>query len=263
MKKLSLILGSGLLLILAFLIMSGEPPAAENETAQLVLTPAISNTPATSVGSITPRQTDSNLISVLKVIDGDTIVADIKGTQTTIRLMGIDTPETVDPRKPVQCFGKEASARATALLTGQRVKLEYEPTQKIDKYGRTLAYVFLPDGRHVNKLLIEEGYAHEYTYSLPYQYQTEFKSAQQLAETNQAGLWAPGACTASSPTKSAVPSSNFIPGKQYVCGSNSYNCDDFATQAEAQYVFGLCGGTGNDVHRLDRDSDGRVCESLP
>jgi micrococcal nuclease len=74
---------------------------------------------------------------VVRVVDGDTVVI---APDTTVRLIGIDTPETVDPRKPVQCFGREASAYAHLLLDGRSVSLEYDPTQgRLDRYGRTLA----------------------------------------------------------------------------------------------------------------------------
>jgi micrococcal nuclease len=133
--------------------------------------------------------------SVTHVVDGDTVDVDINGETERIRLIGLDTPETVDPRKPVQCFGKEASDKAKDILTGQKVKIETDPTQGTrDKYGRLLAYVFLPDGTLFNKTMIEKGYGHEYTYHLPYKYQIEFKAAQMGARDRKVGLWADDAC---------------------------------------------------------------------
>ncbi len=137
----------------------------------------------------------SSLFRVTKVVDGDTIDVDINGKVTRLRLIGMDTPEVVDPRKPVQCFGREASAKAKELLSGQSVGLESDQSQgELDKYGRTLRYVYLADGRSFNKLMIEEGYAHEYTYDLPYKYQAEYKNAQKVAEASKVGLWADNAC---------------------------------------------------------------------
>ncbi len=108
-----------------------------------------------------------------------------------VRLVGLDTPELVDPRKPVQCFAKEASAKARELLTGQSVRIEEDASQGVrDKYGRLLAYVFLQDGTNFNKRMIAEGYGHEYTYRLPYIYQTAFKAAEKDAREAQRGLWA-------------------------------------------------------------------------
>lgn len=104
------------------------------------------------------------------------------GTRETIRLIGIDTPETVDPRKPVQCFGGEASNKAKELLSGKKVRIEKDSTQgDRDKYGRLLTYIYREDGLFFNKYMIEQGYAYEYTYDTPYKYQAEFKEAEKYA----------------------------------------------------------------------------------
>jgi micrococcal nuclease len=139
---------------------------------------------------------ESGLYKVQRVIDGDTISVSINGKNETLRLIGMDTPETVDPRKPVQCFGREASAKAKEILTGKMVRLEDDRTQSNrDKYQRLLRYVFLEDGTFFNKLMIEEGYAHEYTYqSNPYKYQAEFMEAEKQARENNRGLWSPDSC---------------------------------------------------------------------
>lgn len=135
------------------------------------------------------------LYHVARVVDGDTIDVEVDEGEVRLRLIGINTPETVDPRKPVECFGKEVSARAKALLSEGLVRVETDPTQgRLDKYGRTLAYVFLPDGTLFNKEMIMEGYAHEYTYRYPYKYQNEFKAAERSARKAGAGIWAPGIC---------------------------------------------------------------------
>ena len=121
--------------------------------------------------------------------------------KTTIRLIGVDTPETVDPRKPVQCFGKEATNKMLELLHNKIALLEEDKSQgDKDKYGRLLRYVFLPDETNVNKTLIQEGYAYEYTYDLPYKYQDAFKKAQISARESKRGLWADNACVTPSPS---------------------------------------------------------------
>lgn len=133
--------------------------------------------------------------AVAGVIDGDTILVDDAGTATTVRLLGIDTPETVDPDQPVQCFGPEASAQAQELLTGHQVWLETDPSQAtIDTYGRTLAYIWLSDNQLVNLQLIQDGYAREYTYDQPYRYQDTFQAAEAQAIVDALGLWSPAAC---------------------------------------------------------------------
>ena len=135
--------------------------------------------------------------TVTKVVDGDTIWVDNNGKRQKIRMIGLDTPESVDPRKPVQCFALEASAQAKTILGGQSVYLETDPSQDaVDKYGRTLAYVWTESGRLFNLDMIADGYAHEYTYDLPYRYQPDFRAAERDARTQERGLWSPNACAA-------------------------------------------------------------------
>ena len=136
-----------------------------------------------------------DLFPVVRVIDGDTIVVNIKGGEERVRLIGINTPETVDPRKPVQCFGLEASAKTKELLEGKQVLLKSDSSQ-LDKdiYGRLLRYVYLENGSFINLILIEQGYAYEYTYHVPYGFQKEFKNAEVNARLEKRGLWADGVC---------------------------------------------------------------------
>ncbi len=128
---------------------------------------------------------------VASVIDGDTFQADINGKVITVRVLGIDTPETVDPRKPVECYGKEASDEAKELLTGREVRLEANPDrERTDKYHRYLLYVYRDDGLFYNRFMIEHGFAHEYTFSHEaYQFQSEFRKTESVARTSGTGLW--------------------------------------------------------------------------
>lgn len=143
----------------------------------------------------TPSNQLNSLYKVVNVVDGDTIDVELNGIKQRVRLLGIDTPESVDPRKPIECFGKEASSKTAEIVLNKSVKLESDETQSDkDKYKRLLRYVFLEDGTFVNELLIKEGYAHEYTYDAPYKYQAEFKLAQTQAQTNKKGLWADAVC---------------------------------------------------------------------
>lgn len=143
-----------------------------------------------------PKQTQSNFYPIVRAIDGDTIVVKIEGRDETIRLIGIDTPETVDPRRSVECFGREASDRAKEVLNGKSVRLERdEMGTDRDKYGRSLRYLFLDDDTNFNETMIKEGYAYEYTYeNALYKYQNEFKQAEEYARENKRGLWADGVC---------------------------------------------------------------------
>lgn len=140
---------------------------------------------------------------VLRVIDGDTIEVDKDGESVRIRLIGVDTPETVDSDKPVECYGPEASEYTKNELYDKFVKIETDPSQdKYDTYNRLLAYVFT-DTANFNKELIEKGYAREYTYKKPYKYQNEFKKAEEKAKDAKLGLWSPLACPVSSEENSA------------------------------------------------------------
>lgn len=123
-----------------------------------------------------------------RVIDGDTILLD---RHERVRLIGVDTPETVHPSKPVEYFGKEASAFTRSMIEGRRVRLEYD-WQRQDRYGRTLAYVFLEDGRLLNAEIIRQGYGHAYT-RFPFHRMEEFRGLEREARENGRGLWAPAA----------------------------------------------------------------------
>ncbi len=158
-------------------LSSSSPTVLLNSSSADTVETATQEQISTSLSNVTPAE-DFTWFKVLSVVDGDTLKINYNGESTTLRLIGMDTPETVDPRKPVQCFGREASNQAKKLLTGQKVRIEFDPTQgEIDKYGRALVYLWLENGELYNLKMIKEGYAHEYTYNLPYKYQTEFKQA--------------------------------------------------------------------------------------
>lgn len=137
---------------------------------------------------------DQNLFLVTRVVDGDTIVVLQNGISDKIRLIGVDTPESVDPRRAVECFGTEANAFTKSLIENKMVRLDADPTQgDRDKYGRLLRYVY-DKNISINEKIIAEGYGHEYTYRLPYYYQIEFMDAEKRARETQKGLWALGVC---------------------------------------------------------------------
>lgn len=133
--------------------------------------------------------------TVVRVIDGDTILVSVGGREERVRFIGINTPESVDPRRPVECFGAEASANAKAMLDGRAVLLEGDPSQDTrDSSGRLLSYVWLEDGRMANLEQIAQGFAAEYTYSTPYKYRDIFRDAQREARDAGRGLWSPATC---------------------------------------------------------------------
>jgi micrococcal nuclease len=122
---------------------------------------------------------------VVRVVDGDTLVLD--GGER-VRLIGVNTPETKDPRRPVEYFGKEASAFVRRVAEGKRARLEYDQ-ERADRYGRTLAYVYLEDGTFLNAEIIRQGYGHAYT-RFPFRYADEFRAYEREARENNRGLWA-------------------------------------------------------------------------
>lgn len=137
---------------------------------------------------------NTDLYEVTKIVDGDTIRVKKNEQEVKVRLIGIDTPETVDPRKEVECYGVEAKEYLGKLLSGKSVKIETDPSQDTyDKYGRLLGYVYLNE-ELVNLKMIEGGYAHEYTYDLPYKFQAEFRSGEKVARENAIGLWSSATC---------------------------------------------------------------------
>jgi micrococcal nuclease len=134
----------------------------------------------------------------VRAVDGDTIIINMEGKNESVRLLGINTPESVDPRRPVECFGKEASTRMEEIAEGKKVRLEYDESQGYrDAYDRLLAYVYLEDEQMINRKMIMEGYAYEYTYLTPYLFQKEFRDAQKFAKSQNRGLWNESACNGS------------------------------------------------------------------
>lgn len=246
--------------IVAYAILFISGTAISNNLPKTTPTPspASSPLPTKPPETPTPTITDRKLNKVLKVIDGDTVNVEIDGKSQTIRLIGIDSPETVDPREPVQCFGKEASNKAKELLTGKNVTLETDPPQgDKDKYDRLLRYIYLEDGTSVNKYMISEGYAHEYTYqSNPYKYQTEYIKAEQSARENNKGLWADDACPIPPTTAPYVQPKTQPNTGSYSCNC-SKSCDSMASCEEAYFQLNQCG-----CSKRDGDSDGVPCESI-
>lgn len=134
---------------------------------------------------------DGKTFRVPHVSDGDTLDVDIpdgRHPHTRIRLWGVDTPETVKPNTPVEHFGPEASDFTKKATMGQMVRLELNPMHTRDKYDRLLAYVYLPDGRMLNRVLVEDGYG----YADPrfhHKYEAEFRRLQTEAKASRRGLW--------------------------------------------------------------------------
>ena len=178
---------------------SPEVPSVASSDSQGVA--AVTDVTATATkiffyGSSTePIKTNA---TVVRAVDGDTLVARFDGSSgnTTVRFLGINTPETVDPRKPVQCFGKEASKHVHSLIDGHRVLLVADPqADDVDKYGRDLRNVVLEDGTDLDAQLVSDGYAYAYlSFPLSPLRKRELKNLEENAKMAQRGLWSPQTC---------------------------------------------------------------------
>ena len=135
------------------------------------------------------RYSHAGLYRVIEVYDGDTIAVDMNGSKEIIRLIGIDTPETKDPRKLVQCYGPEASEYTHRILNNVKVRLVADPlSTNRDRYDRLLRYLYLQNGSFYNKKLLLAGYARAYT-GFPFSKSNDFTIAEQAAKDSNTGLW--------------------------------------------------------------------------
>lgn len=178
--------GAVLLTLIVLTGCSGTTPSSDTAT---------SATPVPAPSGLAPRgPTVSGIVE--RVVDGDTVRVLVDGQREdiSVRLIGIDTPETVAPGRPVECYGPEASAFAEQVLDGARVLLEFDPTQgETDRYDRTLAYVWVvsPSGEVTlfNLAAITGGFAEERTYAADYAWQREFIAADAAAKQAGIGRW--------------------------------------------------------------------------
>jgi micrococcal nuclease len=208
-------------------------------------------------------------VTVTRVIDGDTIdISPSVEGRSRVRFIGMDTPEVHFGTQP---YGPEASAFAKRELNGEEVSLELD-VQKIDPYGRLLAYVYLPSGEMFNETLVEEGYAQVATFPPNVKYVDRFLEAQRGARAANSGLWGlsaaelcqqtdrdngiGGGCSGSEP-ESPAASQSASPGSGV---DSDLDCGSFATHQEAQRAFEQ---DLSDPHYLDGDGDGVACEELP
>ncbi|TMN23738.1 thermonuclease family protein [Lentibacillus cibarius] len=212
--------------------------------------------------------------TINRVVDGDTIEIKYKGSIEDVRLLLVDTPETVHPSKPVQPFGPEASNFAKEKLEqGETVYIEFDGPKR-DHYDRLLGYIW-DDGKNLNKQLLRKGLArYAYVYDPPYTHQEALQKAEDYARSNQLGIWSmEGYVTSDGYASQSEDSGDTETESTSQSGSSSsgYNpngpdrdCSDFDTQAAAQEFYKKAGGPEQDPHRLDgSDGDGKVCESLP
>lgn len=204
---------------------------------------------------------ENNLIfkkeyKVISVIDWDTIKIDYNWVQTNIRMIWIDSPESNPTRYwYVECYWDEAKKYLTSLIEWKKIELEIDSTQwEKDKYWRLLAYIIY-SWENINQKMIEDWYAREYTYNLPYKYQSEFKQSQKNASEKNIWLWSESTCN--------WERKNIDEEKKTESNNNSYSCNQkkYCTEMnsceEAKYHLFQCW-----IKTLDSDKDWIPCEKL-
>jgi len=196
---------------------------------------------------------------VTRVIDGDTIEVSINGKLQTVRYIGIDTPETKHPSKPVECFGTEAARFNEELVAGRQVLLEKDMTDK-DRYGRLLRYLWIEEVGLVNRILVDNGYARVSTYLPDVKSEALLIESEVSARIEGRGLW--GACSETRPNddekrvvRTGHLGGNCSPAYPTLClQSQSQDLDCHDINAFNFLVL------EPDPHRLDGDGDGIGCE---
>ena len=194
---------------------------------------------------------------MIRVVDGDTIEVRYRGHVRDVRLIGVDTPETVHPFQPVECYGREASRFTRNALEGRRVRLGFD-VERLDRYGRTLAYVWVR-GELFNESLVRKGYAQVATYPPNVRYADRFRAAQREAREAGRGLW--GGCPAQGSRDAGSP------GR----GGGGARCDPSYPEVCipppppdlecGELRFTGFRVTGQDPHGFDGDDDGIGCET--
>ena len=215
-------------IVIFLLLLSGFILGRVSKDAPTVTPMPMSSPPPTETPVLSAV---SESFKVTRVVDGDTI--EIEGGEK-VRYLGIDTPETVDPRKPVQCFGVEASKKNKELVEGKTVRLEKDITDR-DRYSRLLRYVWVDD-IFVNLELVKQGFASSYAYPPDIKYQEEFLEAEKEAREAKRGLWE--ACPVSPSPAIAVqetPKSDCgIKGNISTAGEKIYHLPGCGSYAKTQ-----------------------------
>lgn len=188
---------------------------------------------ATTTPRLTPGDPTSEVL-VVRVIDGDTI--ELEGGQR-VRYIGIDTPETVDPRNPVECFGREAASENRRLVEGKLVSLAKDVSET-DRFGRLLRYVYI-DEVMVNETLVRNGFAYAVTYPPDVKYQEQLQKAEQEAKENNQGLWS--GCLGALPAMQQLNNETILPGVKEVPGSPCQIKGNISTTRERIYHISGCG----------------------
>ena len=228
-KFISIIFG-GLILVSFIGIGVTAPPSQDSNEIKKAETPVSPESAPVQTNQQGASQVQDGLFLVTRVIDGDTI--EIEGGNK-VRYIGIDSPELVDPRKPVQFFGIEASNKNKELVLNKKVRLEKDVTET-DKYGRLLRYVYIGN-TFINLELVRQGYAYSYSYPPDIKYQDQFVEAQRQAKEQNKGLW--GSCPVTTQTGAPATTSSPIPQQT----QQSSSCDIKGNISSGGHIYHLPG----------------------
>ena len=236
--------------------MPKNPTSATAYAPQIQHTKELSSSP-TQVRTFTPDTMEPALVT--RVIDGDTVEVNLDGNLQTVRYIGIDTPETKHPSKPIECFGPEASQFNEELVAGKQVLLEKDITDR-DRYGRLLRYVWIEEAGLVNQILGENGYARVSTYPPDVEYESLLIEAESFAQAYGIGRWS--ACSEPSPSHVDRPVSGALQGGANCSPYYPTLCvppfpPDLDCDAIEEAHFPVL---KPDPHGLDANHDGIGCE---
>jgi micrococcal nuclease len=223
------------------------PPAKTPTTTQV-----LNGTATAPEAECIPTGTAVTYATVIGITDGDTITVQFEdGTTERVRYIGMDTPERGD------ALSEAATKRNAELAEGKLARL-VKDVSEVDRFDRLLRYVIV-EGVFVNEALLREGLAWAKSYPPDTDCNEAFRQAQALARDAQVGVWSP-----SSPYFTPI-AATLLPGVAICnCSGNTLSCTDFDSQAQAQACFDYCVSQGvGDVHVLDGDGNGIVCEGLP
>lgn len=212
----------------------------------------LNNTAPPVTPTPTPRWADGTTVAtVVNVVDGDTIDVEIDGEQYRVRYIGVNTPETVDPRRPVECFGEEASAQNKKLVAGKTVGL-LKDVSETDQYGRLLRYVWLTPKDMVNAMLVKDGYAESTAYPPDVAYQDLFDSLEEEARNAGRGLWGDVCAETATPTALA----DAIPGACDYSGTDEALIKGNIS-SEGEKIYHVPGGEFYDATQINESAGER------
>lgn len=246
-KLVVFIFGGAFIFSVIGIAMTGEPLEKTTQQENLPPVESIKSSPAVQNKATIPGE-----ITVVSVVDGDTLKI---SSGEVVRLIGIDSPETKAP------YYVEAKNKLTELTLNKKVRLEKDVSET-DRYGRLLRFIYVGD-LFINLEMVRQGYAVVYTYPPDVKYSQQFVAAEKEARDSKKGLWplSASSTTTPTPTTQAPPPSGGSSYSLPPCASSDCDCGHFSTHAYAQWFHDNY--DPSDQHKLDRDDDGLVCETLP